>query len=650
MEDVEEGEDGENVEEDEDGENVEEEEGENNKSIESAENSKTETEEVIDGKELDEESEDQSVQSKDPFVQHFHYELNESFFESVQNSINVKQTELNWPTLGVLSVQIPEKPETLKKTALDDKTYANAGIVPNIIKFKKESQLTDLFIKSQISKNIRAANESNLENPSNESNNPFTNLQTELFSIFNNYQDCYYPERTFKNGEQIRFVYCLHAINHILKTRTKILHHNAKLSNKTEIPDEYRDQGLVRPKILIVVPFRNSVLQIVKMLISILVPEDKGQVINKLRFMDDFGGGELQMPKKNPKPEDYQQLFTGNTDDTFRIGLSITKKTLKLYTEFYSSDIIIASPLGLRMIVGAPGEQDRDFDFLASIEVLILDQAEQFLMQNWDHFLHVINHLHMQPKNSHGTDFSRVRMWSINGWAKYYRQSLIFSAYQTPEINSLFNKKCTNYWGKIKIQNPINKGTICKVIVQVPHVFSKFMVDNIQNSADARLEFFKNKVLPQYKESLMKNTLIYIPSYFDYVRVRNYFKQEELSFVQICEYSKEAKIARARDKFFHGEAHFMLYSERFHHFRRIRLKGIRHIIFYQPPSIPHFYSELCNFMVNSNQKRKLSLSDMTVSVVYCKYDVIYLNNIVGSDRATRMISSERNTYMFMTGE
>lgn len=95
--------------------------------------------------------------------------------------------------------------------------------------------------------------------------------------------------------------------------------------------------------------------------------------------------------------------------------------SLQLYTDFYGSDIIVASPLGLRMLVGAEGEKERDYDFLASIEVLVMDQADVFLMQNWDHLLHVLDHFHLQPKKTHGTDFSRVRSWAVNGWAKYYR-------------------------------------------------------------------------------------------------------------------------------------------------------------------------------------------------------------------------------------
>jgi U3 small nucleolar RNA-associated protein 25 len=53
--------------------------------------------------------------------------------------------------------------------------------------------------------------------------------------------------------------------------------------------------------------------------------------------------------------DDYKKMFAGNSDDFFRVGVVIMRKTIKLYTEFYSSDIIIASPVGLRSIIGAEG-------------------------------------------------------------------------------------------------------------------------------------------------------------------------------------------------------------------------------------------------------------------------------------------------------
>jgi len=56
--------------------------------------------------------------------------------------------------------------------------------------------------------------------------------------------------------------------------------------------------------------------------------------------------------------------------------MQVTRTGLNLYSNFYSSDILVASPLGLRRIIGAEGEKECDFDFLSSIEVLVLLQVK----------------------------------------------------------------------------------------------------------------------------------------------------------------------------------------------------------------------------------------------------------------------------------
>ncbi|XP_018407769.1 PREDICTED: digestive organ expansion factor homolog isoform X2 [Nanorana parkeri] len=569
-----------------------------------------------------------AVTSSDPFIKHIDRELEEDDITQISTSSKTSLS-FKWSTLGQFTFT---------------STYKKAPP----LKLVKENDLDKLHLRKPLDSTWPKVNRLYLTNQTEKN---FTSLQRELFTVLNSYKDLYYPSRpATAQGEEIRHVYCLHALNHVLKANSQVLGNNAKKRDQKSAHDEedLRDQGLTRPKVLIVVPFRESALRVVQILISLMeAPGRKVDVSNKKRFKDEFGCEPEDRPPNLKRPEDYEAVFAGNIDDHFRMGVAILQKSMRLYSPFYSSDIIIASPLGVRTIIGSEGEKKRDFDFLSSIEILIIDQADIYLMQNWEHVLHMMSHLNLQPTDSHGVDFSRVRMWSLSNWSKYYRQTLLFSSLQEPQINSIFNKHCFNYSGQVAVKNIPQAGSICQVLVQLPHVFQRLGADSLLSVIDARFNFFTDKILPQYRDAIMSHTLIYVPSYFDYVRLRNYFNKEELSFAHICEYTDKPGVSRARQHFLKGERQFLLVTERFHFYKRYTLKGTRNLIFYELPTYPHFYSEVCNMMKAWKQGEEAT---WTCTVLYSKYDAQRLAAVVGAERAAQMLQSKKSVHLFVTGE
>ncbi|KAI8909574.1 hypothetical protein EDD86DRAFT_205755 [Gorgonomyces haynaldii] len=459
----------------------------------------------------------------------------------------------------------------------------------------------------------------------------FTQLQQPLFEYFNNYQDFYFCKSEHKHQDAIRNVLALHVLNHVYKTRNLVLKTNAKLK-KQDV--EIRDQGFTRPKILVLLPFKNHCYEFVNALMDI-----SGTTIheNKKRFQEEFQPPEGDGPDPR-KSDDFNQTFKGNIDDHFRLGIKFDRKKMKMYAPFFSCDILVASPLGLKTIIGEPGDRKREFDYLSSIEVVVMNHAEIFLNQNWDHVRSIFDHLNLIPKEAHGCDFSRVRSYYLDEKAKYVRQNIFFSAFQFPELNALIHSYCKNMDGSIKITDEY-KGSLSDVVVQIPQVFQRIPKSTIQELPVKRFEFFKEKILPMLHSNAVQKShvLIVVPSYFDFVRIRNYMKDHNYNFAAISEYSTRSQVDRSRHYFKQGETKLMLYSERAHFFRRYKIPSTVHLVFYQPPTFP-FYSEFVNLIENTQ--------DGFVQCLYSQYDKLALERIVGSTRCSKMITNQKDAYMF----
>jgi len=572
-----------------------------------------------------EEVDDSISHSFDPFFIHFEQTLD----EKVVDQFNDLQKMEKSGTSEIDSLLMEEYTYNIKESKLDS----------HLVKFQStQANFQEAFVKERLLENWKHVNKAK------KSKENLTKLQRELLKPLSSYQDLYFADRNFENGEQIRKLYSLHSINHVLKTRNKILKHNSKLQNAAENDieiDDLRDQGITRAKVLILAPFKDSCYKIVNIMKKVLFgAEKKVQIMNKKRFQNEFSSDEPAY--KGFRPEDFKNMFEGNIDDCFRMGVSLSKNTMKLFTPFYSSDIIIASPIGLRMVIGGKGEK-QDFDFLSSIEVLIIDQADVFLMQNWEHVITILDNINKTPKSTHDTDISRVRMWAINEWSKYYRQTLLFSSFQTPEINSIFNKHCFNFAGKNKWVVSNVSGTVQQVVSEIPQVFRRIEVQSYASLPDKRFNYFTNHILPDLKKH-PNSIAIFIPSYFDFVRIRNYMKKEEINFVHISEYTKKAFSSHARTMFKEGRKQFLIFTGRFFFYYRYRITGINHLVFYDIPQYPHFYSEIVNFMETKNN----SLSPSCTSL-FSRYDAYKLERIVGTDRMKKMLSG-KSLHMIVTGQ
>ncbi|TPX71873.1 hypothetical protein SpCBS45565_g00938 [Spizellomyces sp. 'palustris'] len=530
-------------------------------------------------------------QSTDPWEKHFgdHVSDNLAFKGAAVETNEWETTVEEDPELHTV-VQYTLKRETLKSSSASH----------------TKTSLEDCKVKQRLHDPWKQLNSS--VTSTKDSKAPFTPLQQNLFTHMNAYKDVMFTSQSHPNSKQLR---------HLLKAEN--------------VDTEIRDQGFTRPKVLILTPFRNTAMEVVKMLIAL---SGTTQQDNKKRFFDEFGIAPEDDRMDPRKPEDHKQTFAGNIDDCFRVGIKFARKQLKLFAPFYSSDVILASPLGLRMVIGAEGDKKRDFDFLSAIEVVILDQTDVFLMQNWDHVQHIFDHLNLIPKEAHGCDFSRVRAYYLDGRAKYVRQTLIFSHMLVPEMNALFSKSCKNSGGKIKTREQCS-GSICDVVVQVPQIFHRIPCTSPSEADDTRFKYFIEKILPTLRQSVVQQThsMIYVPSYFDFVRLRNYLDEHHYDFVQLCEYTPTPDVSRARGDFFHGKSSYMLYTERY------QIRGVRHIVFYGLPEYGNYYAEMINMLDQQS-------ADITCTVLFTRYDRLKLERVVGSKRVARMSDGQKEVFMF----
>ncbi|KAM6490626.1 Protein of unknown function (DUF1253) domain containing protein [Amanita muscaria] len=363
---------------------------------------------------------------------------------------------------------------------------------------------------------------------------------------------------------------------------------HAANTNPDSPPEDVQDQGFTRPSVV-------------------------------SRFLMEYGlpagaVDKLAAAEPGTYSHDHVETFKGNVDDNFRCS------------EFYGSDAIIASPLGLRRSI----EKEKFHGFspmtrneeLTSIEILI----------NWDHVKFVLSYLTQLPKESHNTDFSWVKQWHLNG--QYVTLPSKFdpdSAYDKP---SFYNSALKNVAVKTRTEKRWHP-------VEVPEGIGQNFIlldcSKQKDEADKRFHHFTT----QARSSVLKsgaqstNAAIFVSSSFDFIRIQN--KHAGVSFTVLSEYSTNQDIARARLAFLEGKKLFLLVSERFLFYRLqvqhlYNIGGIRNLIFDGLPLSS--FTEL------------LSYPCLDDGVEPSDYDWFRLERIAGTDANKGYMKLGEDTFFF----
>ena len=494
-----------------------------------------------------------------------------------------------------------------------------------------------------------------------------------FFPLFYKYLDSYKDIQVNWNNLEIRTklmkIYLFHILNHILKRKEeielndnidKLINNNTALTDnqklnkelfrsheteflseyytkhvnpKTKLDDTYsnkdfityhkeikekyddindrdevniKDQGFTSPKVLILVPYKKHARIILEEIINIFSNNNWKGISNKKKFKDEYSE------------------FDSN-DDCFRMGINISffENKMKLYSPFDESDIILASPLGLKL--ATPSDSDKAFknnkvyDFLSSIEIFLMDFSEIFIYQNMEHLNEILSFINKPPKNNQNiVDINRIKENYANNYGEYLRQNIIISHFKCLDIDVSINEICKNINGKVLFNGPYeNQPELLKKEFsekynymnskdyEIRYEFKILRDLKGEDDFDEKFNYFTKNIWQNLYESFEKHTIIFISSTFDYLRLKSFFKKKSKSVCYISEDTDKKDWQRNRLYFENGKYKFLLYNERAHVYKKINLKFAKNIFFYSLPEDPKIFNDLIHLIDPVNYNNNL---------------------------------------------
>ncbi|SCN61728.1 U3 small nucleolar RNA-associated protein 25, putative [Plasmodium chabaudi adami] len=510
------------------------------------------------------------------------------------------------------------------------------------------------------------------------------------FHYINSYVDVFYSNQNILNFHFIRLLNSIHCLNHLKKRRKRKLYIKKKIEKleKTQqvekeniqLKDDLCDESFSKPKILILCAFRYICKEYVDLLInmlSLIEVKNKNRFINEYDITPEEKKNLKNMYIKKKQSFDYINLYRGNSDDCFRLGIKLfeNEKKIQLYSPFYDSDILICSPLGLEIIIKEYKETDDktnniyneddnysddyelngadnsakktkkkkkintnnnkkkklyEYDFLSSIEVLVIDQIDIILMQNILTLKNVLNFINKPLLKWRNANINRIAKYAIDGYIKNYRQTIITSSIIDTNFISLIQLS-NNYRSFLKLFIKNDDDTILLSIrnmFKINQYFKKIECDDILKIEECIIDFFSTNVIEILTN--IKQLIICIPTYIEYIRLYEILKKNDISFKGVNEYTTEKKRIKIQKLFKFEKVNILLVTSRLIYYERCTFKNANHVIFFSPPKFQFMYFELIK-NITTNTPNASSMC------YYTKYHTYELERIVGQKRAIHLM-------------
>lgn len=126
-----------------------------------------------------------------------------------------------------------------------------------------------------------------------------------------------------------------------------------------------------------------------------------------------------------------------------------------------------------------------------------------------------------------------------------------------------------------------------------------------------------------------------------------------MGVTKLPRYSSNSEISRARTLFFKGKKAFLILTERFHFYRRYRIRGARTVVFYAPPDHARFYAEFLHTPFIPTKKGEgeapveVDEGEITSRALFSRFDVLRLERVVGSENAKQMLGRAEGRFKFI---